>query len=35
MPGMPFANAAGNRFSAAVPRYGLRPTVMAHPPAAG
>ena len=35
MPGMPFANAAGNRFNAAVPRYGLRLTVMAHPPAAG
>ncbi len=35
MPGMPLANAAGNRFSAAPPRYGLRPTVMAHPPAAG
>jgi PPE-repeat protein len=35
MPGMPLANAAGNRFNLAVPRYGLRPTVMAHPPAAG
>ncbi|MGO8771831.1 PPE family protein [Mycobacterium sp.] len=35
MPGMPFANAAGNRFSAAAPRYGLHLTVMAHPPAAG
>jgi PPE-repeat protein len=35
MPGMPFANAAGNRFGAATPRYGLRPMVMAHPPAAG
>jgi PPE-repeat protein len=35
VPGMPSANAAGNRFGAAVPRYGLRPTVMAHPPAAG
>ena len=35
MPGMPAANAAGNRFGAATPRYGLRPTVMAHPPAAG
>jgi hypothetical protein len=32
---MPFANAAGNRFGAVTPRYGLRPTVMAHPPAAG
>jgi PPE-repeat protein len=35
IPGMPFANAAGNRFGTATPRYGLRPTVMAHPPAAG
>ena len=35
IPGMPFANAAGNRFGAVTPRYGLRPTVMAHPPAAG
>jgi PPE-repeat protein len=35
MPGMPLANAAGNRLNAAAPRYGLRPTVMAHPPAAG
>jgi PPE-repeat protein len=35
MPGMPLANAAGNRFNLATPRYGLRPTVMAHPPAAG
>jgi PPE-repeat protein len=35
MPVMPFANAAGSRFGAATPRYGLRPTVMAHPPAAG
>jgi PPE-repeat protein len=35
IPGMPAANAAGNRFGAATPRYGLRPTVMAHPPAAG
>ena len=35
IPGMPAANAAGNRFGAANPRYGLRPTVMAHPPAAG
>jgi PPE-repeat protein len=34
-PGLPFANAAGNRLNAAVPRYGFRPTVMAHPPAAG
>ncbi len=35
LPGMPAANSAGNRFGAAVPRYGIRPTVMAHPPAAG
>jgi PPE-repeat protein len=35
VPGMSPANAAGNRFNAAVPRYGLRPTVMSHPPAAG
>jgi PPE-repeat protein len=35
IPGMPSANAAGNRFGAATPRYGVRPTVMAHPPAAG
>jgi PPE-repeat protein len=35
IPGMPAANAAGNRFGASTPRYGVRPTVMAHPPAAG
>jgi PPE-repeat protein len=35
IPGMPTANAAGNRFGANTPRYGLRPTVMAHPPSAG
>jgi PPE-repeat protein len=35
IPGMPSGNAAGNRFGAATPRYGLRPTVMAHPPSAG
>jgi PPE-repeat protein len=35
MPGRPLANAAGNRFTAAPPRYGLRPTVMSRPPAAG
>ena len=35
IPGMPYANAAGNRFGAATPRYGVRPTVMAHPPSAG
>ncbi len=35
IPAMPSANAAGNRFRAATPHYGFRPTVMAHPPAAG
>jgi PPE-repeat protein len=35
IPGMPFANAAGNRFGAATPRYGFRPIVVVHPPAAG
>ncbi len=35
IPGMSGGNAAGNRFGAVTPRYGIRPTVMAHPPAAG
>ncbi len=35
IPGMASANAAGNRFGSATPRYGVRPTVMAHPPSAG
>jgi PPE-repeat protein len=35
MPGMPFANAAGNHVNGAAPKYGFRPTVVAHPPAAG
>jgi PPE-repeat protein len=35
MPGMPMAGSAGRGFGFAVPRYGFRPTVMAHPPAAG
>jgi PPE-repeat protein len=35
MPGMPFANAAGNHVDGAVPKYGFRPMVVAHPPAAG
>jgi PPE-repeat protein len=35
IPGMSSANAAGNRFGTVTPRYGLRPTVMAHPPSAG
>jgi PPE-repeat protein len=35
VPGMPFANAAGNGTNGAAPRYGFRPTVMSHSPAAG
>jgi PPE-repeat protein len=35
MPGMPFANAAGNHVNGATPKYGFRPMVVAHPPAAG
>jgi PPE-repeat protein len=35
IPVTPLANSAGNRFGAATPRYGLRPTVMTHPPSAG
>jgi PPE-repeat protein len=35
MPGMPFANAAGNHVNGAAPKYGFRPMVVAHPPAAG
>jgi PPE-repeat protein len=35
IPGMSSASAAGNRFGTVTPRYGLRPTVMAHPPSAG
>ena len=35
MPGMPFANAAGNHVTGAAPKYGFRPMVVAHPPAAG
>jgi hypothetical protein len=35
MPGMPSATGGGSRFGAATPRYGIRPTVMAHPPSAG
>jgi PPE-repeat protein len=35
IPGMPLANAAGNHINGAAPRYGFRPTVVAHPPAAG
>ena len=35
MPGMPAANAAGNHINGATPKYGFRPTVMVHSPAAG
>jgi PPE-repeat protein len=35
MPGMPAANVAGNHFNGTAPKYGFRPTVVAHPPAAG
>jgi PPE-repeat protein len=35
MPGMPFANAAGTHVNGAAPKYGFRPMVVAHPPAAG
>jgi PPE-repeat protein len=36
MPGMPMAGGAGGRgWGFAAPRYGFRPTVVAHPPAAG
>jgi PPE-repeat protein len=35
MPGPPGANAAANSFSGTTPKYGFRPTVMAHSPAAG
>ena len=35
MPGMPMAGSGGRSFGFAAPRYGFRPTVVAHPPAAG
>jgi hypothetical protein len=35
MPGMPLANAAGNHLNGATPKYGFRPMVVTHPPAAG
>jgi PPE-repeat protein len=35
MPGMPMGGGAGRGFGFAAPRYGFRPTVVAHPPAAG
>jgi PPE-repeat protein len=35
VPGMPMVGSAGRGFGFAAPRYGFRPTVVAHPPAAG
>jgi PPE-repeat protein len=35
MPGMPLAAAAGNHVDGSAPKYGFRPTVVAHSPAAG
>jgi PPE-repeat protein len=35
MPGMPMGGGAGRCYGFAAPRYGFRPTVVAHPPAAG
>jgi PPE-repeat protein len=35
VPGIPFAATAGNHADGSTPHYGFRPTVMAHPPAAG
>ncbi|HWF68769.1 MAG TPA: PPE family protein [Mycobacterium sp.] len=35
VPGMPAAGFGGRGFGFAAPRYGFRPTVVAHPPAAG
>jgi PPE-repeat protein len=35
MPGMPMGNGAPRGYGFAAPRYGFRPTVVAHPPAAG
>jgi hypothetical protein len=35
MPGMPMGASGGRGFGFAAPRYGFRPTVVAHPPAAG
>ncbi|MGB8794458.1 MAG: PPE family protein [Mycobacterium sp.] len=35
MPAMPMAGSGGRGFGFAAPRYGFRPTVVAHPPAAG
>ncbi|ORW04804.1 PPE family protein [Mycobacterium kyorinense] len=35
MPGMPMVSSGGRGFGFAAPRYGFKPTVIAHPPAAG
>jgi PPE-repeat protein len=35
MPAVPMAGSGGRGFGFAAPRYGFRPTVVAHPPAAG
>jgi PPE-repeat protein len=35
MPAMPLGTSGGRGFGFAAPRYGFRPTVVAHPPAAG
>ncbi len=35
IPGMPFGSATGNHMNGSAPRYGFRPMVVAHPPAAG
>ena len=35
MPGMPAVSAAGNHLNGVTPKYGFRPMVVAHPPAAG
>jgi PPE-repeat protein len=35
LPGMPAASAAANHFNGSAPKYGFRPTVIAHSPAAG
>jgi PPE-repeat protein len=35
MPAMPVGGSGGRGFGFAAPRYGFRPTVVAHPPAAG
>ncbi|WP_439097876.1 PPE family protein, SVP subgroup, partial [Mycobacterium kyorinense] len=35
MPPVPLGGAAGHGINGTAPRYGFRPTVVAHPPAAG